>query len=93
RFIASQEAQVSTDYKKAILNAVPEDIIMTTKISGTPAAVIKTPQLEKAIENSSWKDVWSAGQSAGLIEEILPVSEIIEKLIRECKDAFQRKPL
>jgi len=93
RFIASQEAQVSTDYKKAILNAVPEDIIMTTKISGTPAAVIKTPQLEKAIENSSWKDVWSAGQSAGLIEEILPVSEIVEKLIRECKDAFQRKPL
>lgn len=93
RFIASQEAQVSIEYKKAILNAAPEDIIMTTKISGTPAAVIKTPQLEKAIESSSWKDVWSAGQSAGLIEDILPVSEIVEKLIRECKDAFQRKPL
>jgi NAD(P)H-dependent flavin oxidoreductase YrpB (nitropropane dioxygenase family) len=66
---------------------------MTTKISGTPAAVIKTPQLEIAIENSSWKDVWSAGQSAGMIEEILPVSEIVEKLIRECKDAFNKKSL
>lgn len=43
--------------------------------------------------SSSWKDVWSAGQSAGLIEEIIPVSEIVEKIIRECKDAFQRKSL
>jgi nitronate monooxygenase len=90
RFIASQEAQVSTEYKKAILNAAPEDIIMTTKISGTPAAVIKTPQLEKALEKSSWKDVWSAGQSAGLINEVMPVSEIVEGLIRDCKEAFYR---
>ena len=90
RFIASDEAKVSIDYKNAILKAAPEDIILTTKISGTPAAVINTPQLEKALENASWKDVWSAGQSAGLIEKVLPVAKIVEELMRECQTHFKR---
>jgi nitronate monooxygenase len=90
RFIASDEAKVSIDYKNAILKAAPEDIILTTKISGTPAAVINTPQLEKALENASWKDVWSAGQSAGLIEKVLPVAQIVEELMRECQTHFKR---
>lgn len=45
RFIASKEAQVNEAYKQAIINASPEDIVMTTKISGTPAAVIRTPEM------------------------------------------------
>ena len=90
RFIASEEAKVSIDYKNAILEAAPEDIVLTTKISGTPAAVINTPQLEKALEKASWKDVWSAGQSAGLIEKVLPVSQIIEELMQECRIHFKR---
>jgi nitronate monooxygenase len=85
RFIASEEAKVSLEYKNAILKAVPEDIILTTKISGTPAAVINTPQLENSLETASWKNVWSAGQSVGLIENILPVSKIVEDLIRNYK--------
>lgn len=83
RFIASEEAKVSQDYKNAILKASPEDIILTTKISGTPAAVINTPQLEKALETASWNNVWSAGQSAGLIDKTLPVAQIIEKLVKD----------
>lgn len=47
RFIATQEASVDQAYKDAILNAEPEDIVLTKKISGTPAAVIKTPYIEK----------------------------------------------
>jgi nitronate monooxygenase len=47
RFIASQEAKVGKDYKDAILQAQPEDIWLTKKISGTPAAVIRTPFIEK----------------------------------------------
>ena len=90
RFIASDEAKVSLDYKNAILKAAPEDIILTTKISGTPAAVINTPQLEKALEKASWKDVWSAGQSAGLIEKVLPVAQIVEELMRDCNTHFKR---
>ncbi len=47
RFIASREARVDAAYQKAILAASPEDIVLTKKISGTPAAVIKTKYIEK----------------------------------------------
>lgn len=47
RFIASQEAQVTSDYKQAIIAATPEDIMMTSRLSGTPVSVIRTPDVEK----------------------------------------------
>jgi len=47
RFIASTEAKVEASYKDAILKAQPEDIVLTLKLSGTPAAVIKTPYVER----------------------------------------------
>lgn len=47
RFIASTEAKVDQAYKKAILDANPEDIVLTMRISGTPAAVIRTPYIDK----------------------------------------------
>ncbi|MBL7688899.1 MAG: nitronate monooxygenase, partial [Bdellovibrionaceae bacterium] len=47
RFIASREAKIDQAYKQAVIDSSPEDIVMTTRISGTPAAVIKTPYIEK----------------------------------------------
>lgn len=47
RFIATTEAQVADDYKQAILDSEPEDIVLTRRISGTPAAVIDTPFVKK----------------------------------------------
>lgn len=46
-FIASTEAGVSDDYKQAIIDYGKNDIVMTTKLSGTPCTVIKTPYVEK----------------------------------------------
>ncbi len=119
RFIACQEAQIDPAYKKAVVDSSPEDIVMTTKVSGTPAAVIRTEyieksgtelnfalkilkdhpltkkyivplihylgtkQLEEAATKPSWKTVWSAGQSVGLIDEVLTVEEIFLKFARE----------
>jgi len=134
RFIASTEAQVSADYKNAILKATPEDIVLSTRISGTPAAIIRTPDMKdsdlelnwilkllkdhpttkkyavplihylgtKTLEKSatsstakkSWKDVWSAGQSVGLINEIKAVREIMKDLEEDTLKAmndFSRK--
>lgn len=31
----------------------------------------------------AWKDIWGSGQGIGLIEEVLPAAELIEKLQRE----------
>jgi nitronate monooxygenase len=126
RFIASREAKVDEAYKNAIINSEPEDIVLTMKISGTPAAVINTPYiakqglelnafeamlfkyprtkkymkmlrtyvgakaLEKAVNGPTWKEVWSAGQGVGLIEEILPAREIVQLLVEQYHEAFSR---
>lgn len=128
RFIASKEAKIEQAYKEAIVNSTPEDIVMTTRISGTPAAVIKTPYIEKmgldlpwylkilkdqkmtkkyivplihflgskALEEAatgpSWKTVWSAGQSVGLIHEILSCKEIMEQLVHEYSECLSQAP-
>lgn len=128
RFIASQEAQVDQSYKDAVVRATPEDIVMTSRISGTPAAVIRTPyidkwgtelpwlarvlknnpstkkwmvplihwlgmkKLEKAASSSSWKSVWSAGQSVGLVHEILSTEEIVQKFVREYEQTLKSLP-
>jgi len=47
RFITSKEANVDESYKNAILHATPEDIVLTTKVSGTPANVINTDYVKK----------------------------------------------
>lgn len=124
RFIASDEGKVEKNYKQAILGAKPEDIVLTYKISGTPASVIRTPYvdkvglnlnpietllykypktkkymkmlryylgskaLEKAAAGTTWKEVWSAGQGAGLIDEVLPAGEIVRKLMKETHETL-----
>lgn len=126
RFIASREAQVDQAYKDAIVQSTPEDIVMTTRVSGTPAAVINTPyvqklgtdlpwamkvlkdhkltkkymvpiihlmgmkSLEEAANKPTWKTVWSAGQSVGLVDDILSVREIYKKLVTEYDESVQR---
>lgn len=47
RFIASKEAQVPPEYKKAIVEAKPEDIVNTDKVDGFPGNFIKTKLLEE----------------------------------------------
>lgn len=54
RFIASKEATVEQGYKDAILNATPEDVVLTTRVSGTPANVIRTAYIEKVGTDLPW---------------------------------------
>jgi nitronate monooxygenase len=128
RFIASTEARIEQTYKDAIVHSSPEDIVMTTRISGTPAAVIRTPyidkigldlpwylkvlkdqkmtkkyivplihflgtkKLEEAANGPSWKTVWSAGQSVGLIHDIISCREIMENLVKEYDECLKQAP-
>lgn len=47
RFIATDECLVHDDYKKAILEADSDDIVLTEKLSGVPCSVIRTPYVER----------------------------------------------
>jgi len=125
RFIASKEAAVSDEYKRAIVEYGMKDIFLTERLSGTPCSVIGTPyarklgekqgrmekwlstnkttkryfkmlvqlrgwkKLEQAIKPGSYATLWSAGQSAELIHDILPCEELIERLGRELEECMQ----
>jgi nitronate monooxygenase len=58
RFIATTECTAHADYKQAILDAEPEDIVLTDKISGVPVAVINTPYIEKVGTRAGWLMRW-----------------------------------
>lgn len=53
-FIASEESGVSEDYKKACVDYGKDDIVMSTKISGTPCTVINTPYVQKIGTKQNW---------------------------------------
>ena len=53
-FIASEEAEVSEEYKNACVQYSDKDIVFSTKLSGTPCTVIKTPYVEKIGVHQNW---------------------------------------
>ncbi|MBI1838151.1 MAG: nitronate monooxygenase [Flavobacteriia bacterium] len=53
-FIATLESNVSEEYKQACVDYGSKDIVMTTKLSGTPCSVIKTPYVEKIGTEQNW---------------------------------------
>lgn len=53
-FIATHEAPVSQEYKQAIVDYGAQDIVMTSKLSGTPCTVIKTPYVEQIGTEQTW---------------------------------------
>lgn len=47
RFIASKESPVNEAYKNSIVTSGMDDIVMTTKISGTPCSILNTEYAKK----------------------------------------------
>ncbi|MDQ3036701.1 MAG: nitronate monooxygenase [Myxococcota bacterium] len=54
RFIATEECRAHDDYKRAIVGARAEDIVLTDKISGVPVAVIETPYVKAIGTKAGW---------------------------------------
>ena len=46
RFIATTECNSRDDYKRAILGAEEDDIVLTERVTGVPISVIRTPYVE-----------------------------------------------
>lgn len=53
-FIATAESPVSDAYKEACVHYGATDIVMTTKLSGTPCTVIKTPYVNEIGTEQNW---------------------------------------
>jgi nitronate monooxygenase len=56
RFVASEEAEVSEAYKKAVLDCGPEDILYTARVTGVHANFIKTPGLAEKGPELLWPE-------------------------------------
>jgi nitronate monooxygenase len=69
RFIASKEAEIGEEYKKAITRAKSEDIVNTDRVDGFPGNFIRTKELE------------AVGLEKGLFEEILTKNKKIKRFI------------
>ena len=110
RFIATPEASVHENYKRAVLAADVHDSCLvgppalpirqlrnafTQKFeSATPSereALFKASSLKKAALEGDveWGKV-EAGQSAGLVDEILPAAEVMKRLVQELEQARRR---
>jgi len=42
------------------------------------------------VEKKVWRDIWSAGQGVGAIDDVPPTAEVVERLAREYRAAFAR---
>jgi len=47
RFIATDECTAHPDYKRAIVEAGADDVVLSEKITGVPVSVIRTPHIEQ----------------------------------------------
>ncbi|GAA0869339.1 nitronate monooxygenase family protein [Brevundimonas basaltis] len=101
RFISTTESQAQAEYKQMIVDAGASDITYTPAVSGIPANFL-TPslvangidpkslpehKLDMADEAKAWKTVWSAGQGAGAVHDILPTADLVGRLRDEYAEA------
>jgi nitronate monooxygenase len=47
RFIATTECSASEEYKQAIVEAEPEDVVLTERLTGVPVSVLNTPHVQR----------------------------------------------
>jgi nitronate monooxygenase len=97
RFINTTEALAPEAYKAMVIEAGATDITYTPAVSGIPANFMtqslvdngidpkKLPdhKLDMGDEAKAWKTVWSAGQGAGSIHDVVPTAELVARLCRE----------
>jgi len=53
-FIACNEADISPEYKQAMIDYGEKDIVMTTKLSGSALTVINTPYVQQLGTEANW---------------------------------------
>jgi enoyl-[acyl-carrier protein] reductase II len=115
RFIATPEASVHENYKRAVLAAEVDGSCLvgpralpirqlknafSEKFSSAAHAGASAAELDAIFKSASLKQAalegdvaWGkveAGQSAGLVEDILPAAEVMRRLVAELQEARRR---
>jgi enoyl-[acyl-carrier protein] reductase II len=100
RFLGSVECGIPAAYKESLLTAQDTDTILTRSpraahrdLKKDLVARVLAHEREERSEEGLPKSgkalpVWSAGQVAGLVREILPAKELIERMVREAREGI-----
>lgn len=99
RFIATEEADASREYKEMIVATGAKDIVTSPYFSGIAATYLKPSiaaggfdpdALPEGRYNGSpddpirpWRDIWSAGQGVGQIDDIPSVEDCVTRIKAE----------
>jgi len=90
RLIATVESRAIPAYKQAVIDAGPDDIVCTDRITGNPcnwlADSIKDFQKRPELGSKRWLELWSAGKSVAQVEEIKPAGEVIAEMVEEYEE-------
>jgi len=111
RFIATEEANATSDYKQEIVDSTGGDIIYSSLFTGVHGNYLRG-SIEKAgmdpdnlpgadktsmnfgsggnTDKKAWKDIWGAGQGVGLVKSSPPVSDVVDQMEQEFRDAIKR---
>lgn len=69
-FLAAEEAALSEDYRKALIHYGANDVVLTTRLSGSALTVINTPYVQKV------------GARAGFLERLMHKNKWLKKYIK-----------
>lgn len=97
RFIATPESGVVEGHRSMIPVVGADDIVASAAMNGVPThwirqsieAVGLDPETLPGVRSpmpegvKPWRDIWSAGQSVGLVDSIEPVADLVARLVRE----------
>ena len=103
RFIASEESLADEDYSGMLIEAESKDIVYTDQVSGISGnfmrqslemaglidgAVLNNDEFAQVDEKKkAWKQIWSAGQGVGEINEVSSVESLVARLESEYEAA------
>jgi nitronate monooxygenase len=106
RFIATRESAAQPAFKEMIVSTNANDIVYTAAISGVHGNFLRpsvhaagatdidlaatTKQLDLNHEKRAWKNVWSAGQGVGSIDDVPATADLCARLIREYHEAMSK---
>jgi len=110
RFISTTESQAQPEYKQMVIDSGATDITYTPAVSGIPANFMTRSLLANNIdpkhlpehkldmgdEAKAWKTVWSAGQGAGSVHDVIGAGALVRRLSDEFSqacDKFDKKRL
>ncbi len=96
RLVATPQAVVSEEYKRAVVEAQPEDIVRTDRITGNPAswiaASIEGVEKKPPLGSPAWSRMWSAGQSVGQVDGIEDAGKVIREIAEEYHQVIRGLP-